>query len=1337
MIGKFRETNVGLGPALVMTSPPTQALLPSGDKEGARTALRVLVLLLGMIVPSTPAMVAGGGDKLLPPTGVTPREAAKLLDRMPLSFELNRGQTDQHVKFMARGLGYTLFLTGDGAVLSLRSQESEVRSENPKGRLSVTRGGEQGTRGSRPRTAEVVRVKVVGANPAAPVAGLEELAGKSNYFIGKGPRGWHTGVPNYAQVRYGNVYPGIDVTYYGQGGQLENDFVVAPGADPQAIRLAVEAGKGKQETGNSRSGEGKAKIAVDGNGDLVVSLERGEVRFHKPVAYQSRDSRKGLGNSEFRTQNSEFVDARFVLWAGNQIGFEVGKYDKRRPLIIDPVLSYATYLGGTGGDVAYSVAVDSSGNAYVAGSAASTNFPTTPAYQSASGGAGDAFITKFNASGSSLIYSTYLGGNGSDYAAGIAIDSGGNAYVVGSTFSPNFPTVPTTTATSTVAAFQTTYGGNGDAFVAKLNAAGSVLIYSSYLGGAAADSAQAIALDGSGNAYVTGSTQSPDFPTANPLQVGDASCKTTVVNGVNTTICSSTVFVAKVNPAGTELVYSTYLGGSGSDIGSAIAVDGSGNAYLTGYTLSIDFPTQRALQSTSAGKGDVFVTEINADGSGLVYSTYLGGSGLDQAFGLALDTQGSVYVTGGTQSDNFPTTANAFQATYQGNEDAFIFKLAPGGSTLVYSTFLGGAGTDRGAVIALDTTRAAYVTGFTQSSDFPTLDPSQKILGISGASICSGSTPGSTAPCPDAFVSKISASGGVVYSTYLGGSGAEYGQGIAVDSSGAAYVVGSTTSSNFPAVAGAAQSAFSGTSSISNVFVAKVSPTDAPAVALTPQQVNFGNQVLNTTSDPSTVTLINAGSKPLNIGSITTSGDFAQTNTCGTTLPAGSGTCAIQITFSPTTSPGSRTEQLTITDNAQGSPQSVTVTGQAVLAGSSLLLSPSSLSFPALAVGVTSPAQSVLVTNNGTSAVTLTAISISGAYAQTNTCGTFPSVLNVGATCSISVTFTPTASGNLTGSVTISDDALNSPQSVGLSGTGSPAFSLSVNTRSTILEIGTTYTTFTVSASAPSSFTSNIGLSCSNASGATCSFNPTSILAGENSILTVSGLSATSNNPLSLTVAGAASSQTSTVNLSIFFSDYLISATPLLNTVTAGNSVTYTLTVSPMYGFNYVVLLGCVNLPQDTTCSWLPPAGTLDGKNAFTSTLTVTTTAQTQSGGWGRRGPPPGKPRGGPRWQFNLEVLGLALLALLSFSRRIWPARGVRPVWLPPALGGFRWAALVLILAGLAIGAGCNQYVYGPNIGTAPINGTPTGNYTIGLVGTLGNNNSVTRFTTVNLSVGP
>jgi hypothetical protein len=1218
--------------------------------------MRVCFLLLGLIQLLPPNVRAEAANGV--PSGSEASWAAGRLawySRLPLSFEPNRGQTGAPVKFLARGLGYTLFLTSDEAVLAL---QASARAGAGK--------------------AAVVRLKLVGAAGEARVSGERELAGRSNYFLGKDPRGWHTDVATYAQVRYREVYRGIDLVYYGRQGRLEYDFVVGPGGRTRQIRLGIE---------------GAGSMRVEGEGDLVLAVGEGEVRLQRPEAYQ------WVGG--VRRQ----VAARYAVVGKREVGFQVGDYDSSQPLIIDPVLSYSTYLGGTGGDTAYGIAVDSSGCAYVTGTTGSRDFPLTSAVQTVNYGIGDVFVAKLNPAGTGLIYSTYLGGGGQDTATSIAIDSSGNAYIAGFTYSTYFPV--------TTDAVQSDYAGDGDGFVAKLSATGSTLVYASYIGGSGPDFVRGVAVDSSGNAYLVGSTYSTDFPVVDFLQIGN--------------VGDSDAFVAKVSPSGAGLIYSTYLGGSKADFGQAIAVDASGNVYVSGYTYSSDFPTQNAFQSSRAGGADVFVTELNAAGTALIYSTYLGGSGQDRALGMAIDAVGSVYLTGDTYSTDFPTTPNAVQLYNHGQGDIFVSKLNPGGWGLVYSTLLGGSDTDQADGVAVDSSGNAYVTGFTRSADFPTVSPLQKILGIFGASSCGGIS------CADALVLKLRSSGQLVYSTYLGGSGSESGWAIAVDSSGQAYLAGSTTSGNFPGIAGASQGEFAGSVSLSNAFVAKIDNADQPGVALNPQQVNFGNQALNYTSDPIAVTLINAGSAPLNITSMSATGDFAQTNNCGAALPAGSGTCRIQITFTPTT-PGTRMDQIIITDNAEGSPHHINVTGTGVSSSiGSLTVTPSSLSFPYETVGETSPAQVVQIMNTGKVSITLSDISISGDFEETNTCGDFPSALNAGDGCSVSITFTPTTSGKRTGTLTVASNAAGGNRVVSLAGIANAVFALSISSRSTVIQVGeasATKPTYTVSASAAGSFTDSISLTCS--AGGTCAFDPTTIKVGETSTLTVSGLSEKSNNPLNITVSGVSGGQTATVGLTIFFSDYGLSASPTLRTVSAGQSASYTVTVKPSNSFAGVVLLSCSNLPKDTDCSWSPSAVWVNGSEV-TATVSVKTTSQESESGLNP--PPTSRPRLGPRSGVVLWAAWLAL-ALALLVANVVPSRNREGGGLARLRMSLRLAALGMMLAVAAFGLGCESYLTTIKI-TSAATGTPSGNYTIAITGTLGNNNSVSRTTTANLSVGP
>jgi hypothetical protein len=674
--------------------------------------------------------------------------------RLPLSFEANRGQTDQQVKFVARGSGYTLFLTHRGeTVLALRKPAPQRDPPKPAAFESTPAA-------PNPDAAEppaIVRMKLVGANAKPRPEAFDELPGEANYFIGNDPKKWRTIVPTYAKVRYHAVYPGVDLVYYGNQRQLEHDFIVAPGADPGLISLRLEGAK---------------KVSLDLRGDLVLKTQNGEVRFQKPVVYQEVDGVR------------QELSGGYILKGKNRVGFEVAAYDVMKPLVIDPTLVYSTYIGGSGDDRGVSIAVDSAGSAYVLGFTSSTDFPTTTgAFRTANAGSYDAFVTKLNAAGSGLVYSTYLGGSGDDVGAarhGIAVDSAGSAYITGFTKSTNFPT--------TTGAYQTTFGGGqSDAFVTKLNAAGSGLAYSTYLGN---DQGTGIAVDLAGSAYVIGVT-------------------------------GSTTFVTKLNGAGSGLVYSTYLQGNSFAFGLAIAVDSVGSAYVTGYTRSTDFPTTTgAFQTAYAGGYDAFVTKFNAAGSGLVYSTYLGGNDDEYGIDIGVDSAGSAYVTGFTFSTNFPTTTGAFQTANAGSYDAFVTKLNAAGSGLVYSTYLGGSQNDFVSSIAVDSVGSAYVTGYTSSSNFPTT------TGAFGAFQGYELT----------FVTKFNAAGsGLVYSAYLGSSG--QGSGIALDSAASAYVTGFTGSTNFPTTTGAFQTANAGAF---DAFVAKISGFPAGDAPITAQETTFG-----------------------------------------------------------------------------------------------------------------------------------------------------------------------------------------------------------------------------------------------------------------------------------------------------------------------------------------------------------------------------------------------------------------------------------------------------------------------------------------------------------------
>jgi hypothetical protein len=697
---------------------------------------------------------------LLNTGGADSAQVAAAYGELPLSFEANQGQTDAQVRFLSRGDGYSLFLTPSAAVLSL---------SKPLDPGSAGQGRPASAQGT------ALFIQMVGANPAAQVVGEDSLPGTSNYFIGNDPSHWHTTIPTYSRVKYQGVYRGIDLVYYGNQRQLEYDFVVAPGGNPGAIHLAFQ---------------GADSLALDGAGNLVLHTPGGAVVEHAPVVYQ------GTAGAQ------QPVAGRYVLEGAERVGFVVGAYDASRPLVIDPVLSYSTYVGGSNSDWANSIAVDLAGNAYITGYASSTNFPVTAGvFQTSNHGYDNAFVTKLNGAGTALDYSTYLGGSAEDGGLGIAVDAAGNAYVTGGTNSSDFPT--------TAGAFQTRKPGDSSAFVTKLNPTGTALAYSTYLGGSTFDDAYGIAVDAVGNAYVTGRTESRDFPTT------DGAFQTS--NHV-LIFPYDTGFVTKLNVGGTALVYSTYLGGTVLDEDYAIALDAAGDAYVTGYTDSTDFPvTAGAFQTSNHGRDEAFVSKLNTVGRALDYSTYLGGSGLDQAYGIAADTADNAYVTGVTSSRDFPTTAGAFQTSNHGGDQAFVTKLNNAGTALDYSTYLGGRILDDAYGIAVDVAGCAYITGRTADSDFP---------------VTVGAYQTTNRGSFDAFVTKLNNSGTALdYSTYLGGGRRDYGEAIAVDGSGHAYVAGYTASTNFPTTADAFQTSNHGAQ---NAFVTKFTlPGPATHLAVT------------------------------------------------------------------------------------------------------------------------------------------------------------------------------------------------------------------------------------------------------------------------------------------------------------------------------------------------------------------------------------------------------------------------------------------------------------------------------------------------------------------------
>ncbi len=787
-----------------------------------RSGLRVLPAFLLALLLAFGSTACGWAEVS---TGSAAQGAARRAElvqsygKMPLSFEANRGQADKSAKFIARGNGYGLYLTGQDAVLVLRKpksggnappvypQTSALGVTTQRTSASVAASGAAEASAGRPQsTTDVLRMQLAGAKFDPEPDGLDPLPGTVNYFLGNDPAKWRSGIPTFGKVQYRGIYRGVDLVYYGNQQSLEYDFVVAPGADTKPIRLRFA---------------GARKITIDSSGNLAIVSRHGSIAFHKPEVYQTI---AGVRRP---------IVGRFRLLAHDQVGFAIGSYDHASPLVIDPILAYSTFFGGTTADFVAAIAADSGGNAYVTGLTASEDFPLTAGafqainYATPTNQVSTAFVSKFNASGSALLYSTFVGGNGvqnslhnqGDYGKAIAVDAAGNAYITGYTYSTNFPI--------TSGAFQPTNkaGASGLAtgFVTKLNPSGTALVYSTYLGGSVLDELSGIALDTSGDAFISGVSFSADYPTTSgAIQTVN---KSYGGNGYNSV-------VTKLNPAGSGLIYSTYLGGgssNGSGLGTIywtnpIVVDKSGDAYVAGFTASGNFPvTTGAYQTLNHGAYTVTVSKLNPTASALIYSTYLGGSSGSICEGLAVDSAGNAYVAGYTSDLDFPVTSGAFQTTNKSdqnttnsqysNENGFLTKINPAGSGLVYSTYLGGTtgpwGGDQIYYLGLDSAGDAYVTGSAMSADFPVTSNAYQSTNKGATHCCDYTTFNS-----NAFLTEFNPAGsGLIYSTYLGGTGQQTVNGVglfgdtayalALGQNGNVYIGGFTTSSNFPVTPGA------------------------------------------------------------------------------------------------------------------------------------------------------------------------------------------------------------------------------------------------------------------------------------------------------------------------------------------------------------------------------------------------------------------------------------------------------------------------------------------------------------------------------------------------------
>ncbi len=1093
--------------------------------------LKTLVRIILTAIVGTSVSAAQQAPRISPPS--VPGGA--IYSKLPLSFEANQGQTSSQVKFLSRGNGYTAFLTAGGITLSLRP----------------TPTANQPSTGSQQSTSTTLQFQLVGASGNPQVVGEYLQPGIVNYFLGNNPAQWHTSVPTYAQVRYRNVYPGIDLIYYGNHQQLEYDFAVAPGVDPGLIQFEIQ---------------GAGEIQVDAEGNLILATGAGELHFQSPIVYQESHGQRIP------------VEGSYSMQDPTHIGFQVAHYDSSKPLVIDPVLVYSTYLGGSGTDQPTGIAVDSSGSVYVAGYTDSANFPLAT-LGALPENTNHVFVAKLDPTGSNLVYADYIGGNSEDYGLALVLDSANEVYVTGSTQSSNFPVVE---------AYQSQQPGPYSGFLTKVSASGSSLLYSTYLGGNTFDLPTSVAIDSLGEVHVAGYTMSPNFPVANAYQA--------TVSANQAGMYGTYGFLTKFSTDGSSLIYSTYLAGNSNvvqDCGSpcwpspynaisALAVDSNGSAYVTGTTNTYNFPATSGsyltTNSTPQNAGVGFVSKFSSAGS-LDYSTYFYASSGNpvSTSAIAVDSSGSAYVTGAAASDGtFPITSTSIcdPGVYgAGCGYAFVTKFDPAASTLLYSTFLGPNNNASPMAIVLDANHDAYVVAATRSAAFGTMN---------GIESYSNGT--------DVLLVEIDPLASTeLLATYLGGSGNDEPAGIALDTQGNLYIAGSTSSTDFPTTPGAFQSMLGGST---NAFIAKIGAAPAPSVSLAPGSLQFASMPVGSTSQAQTVLLRNMGNSTLSISSVTVSGDFAQTNDCGNSVSA-AGNCTFSVTFTPSAF-GSRSGSIVIQDDAAGSPHHITLSGTGV--GASVLLSPASLTFSSVPVGTSSAAQTVTLTNNGSASLSIGNIQIAGDYSQTNNC---PSVLAYGSSCAINVQFTPSLVGTRSGTLTVSDNVQGSPQTVSLSGTGA---------------------------------------------------------------------------------------------------DFNLTTPSSQDTITAGASATYTLSVSPVGGsFSNAVSLNCSGLPANATCKFSPGAVT-PGASGASSTLTITTTASSASAS------PAWPSRNRPALAAWMQLQGLGLFGLvLAGSKK-------RAKRLP------LFILLALLILGMLFMSGCAG-----GTGIAPQSGSGSGTtYTITVTGSSG-----------------
>ena len=996
-------------------------------------------------VPRDASALRAATTQSVPP----PASLAASFYRVPLAFEANDGQTDARVKFLSQGPGYSLFLTPSQATLVLQSRKRQAEAADVSAAENILA----------PVQAGALRLRLAGANEQAAMTGLEAQPGHSNYFIGSDPKQWRTNVAQYGKVQMAQVYPGIDLVFYGNQQQLEYDFVVAPGAQPDAIRLDVD---------------GATHVEATADGAVEIGSTVGDVRLLQPVAYQMVGGERKLVTSSFRVSNGE-------------VSFALGAYDRNAPLVIDPILSYSNAISPGFGEIA-GIAVDASGDAYVTGDNCGPNFPVTPGpFTNESNPFGTfcekVVVMEFNPTASTLIFSDSLGGSLANAGTRLALDSKNNVFVTGLTQSTDFPT------TAGVVVPNSDFKGGGctllgyfptapcaDAFALELSNSGSVLTYSTLLGGNQATIGLNIKVDSNDQAYVSGVTNSSNFaPTPNGLQTTFTGGDNCAVIGTDLTRPCFQAFLVVLNSGATQAKYSTYFGGSGDFYVGGMVIDASGNVYLAGGGETTGF-TVTKMVAPSSGSASVFLAyaaKINTlatpPSSGLVYSVAFEGSQDQGATGIDIDTQGDAYIVGSTISPNFPTV-NALFPDYMASTtqsgtcttqeqlsallpnncgNAFVAEIDKLGQNVLFSTFLGGTGPDVATAVAFDSiSNSIWVVGSTGSSNFPTTPNAYYTLSSNFGT--------------GAFLSNLSANGSQnLFTTLLGPGSSDVASGVVVDAMDNVYVAGDQNETSFPITPGVYPFGEG-----SGGFLMKFSPgTTMPMLALSTNMLTFSNQPIGSSSAPQTITLQNTGTAPAQLAIGVTSSqnllgipaqenDFLESDNCGGLLAAG-GSCTIDVVFQPQamTPPNSgRTATLTILDDAPGAPHTVALSGTTGN-GSSFTVAPNPIVFPFQAAGTS---QTIVGSafNAGDVPLLISSAVVGGTNASaftvdlTNSGGSGQACNNPTLfTCGFTITFNPpaNATGTLTATVTFTDNAPDSPQVVQMSGAVAGAAALSIS----------------------------------------------------------------------------------------------------------------------------------------------------------------------------------------------------------------------------------------------------------------------------------------------------